>query len=107
MRKALAAYNGMLWENLEVQKGLATQTADVGYWYGKVRWANNSGSVIAQDYYGFEKQYTTTFKIVGELRIVDTKTGKVIFNLPSNLLQNASKNSIPAETLKLQDFGNF
>lgn len=106
----LAAIAGVALENLEFQNATIAVMADVGNWYGKLRWNSNSGKVLAQDYYGFEKDYTTTLQIIQTHRIIDKTTGKVLVGnniLASTIAQNPNAATNPIITHLLKDFGTF
>jgi RHS repeat-associated protein len=97
-------------EDLEYQTETIYQQADVGYWYGKVKYNSVTGQVLATDYYGFEKERTSVFLIIQVHRIINVKTGKVImpatFFTP-DVLENPNGSSNPKITLPLVDTGTF
>jgi hypothetical protein len=106
----LALVAGVAIENLEYQNSTTTVTADVGNWYGKIRWNERTGITVAQDYYGFEKEYTTVLQIIQTHRIIDKTTGRVLVGsniFGSEILQNPNAATNPAQSLPLKDFGSF
>ncbi len=103
----MAGLTGVALENIEYQNGTLYETAEVGNWYGKLRWNGRSGKVIAQDYYGFEKEYLTVLQIYQTHRLIDKSTGRVIVNFPMTVGSHPNYATNPSETLELRDFGTF
>ncbi len=106
----VGAVMGVAIDNLEYQNGTISQIADVGNWYGKIKWNDRTGNVIAQDYYGFEKDYTTVLKIQQVHRIIDKSTGRVLIShlvMPRTFATHPNFATNPKISLSLTDFGAF